>query len=356
MTTQNTDVLIIGAGLTGLTLAYLLKDLNIKTTIIEANNRIGGRIITRRNTNEAPVDLGATWLVPQQTNVLNLLKALNIEVFEQYYGKTAIYQPNPTKQPQLVSLPNHDSVSYRITNGTQTLIETLKNQLDHTTIQTNTNAVSIQLKAENLEVQTNKQTFYSKYVVSTLPPALFNQNISITPKLPSVITDVLTKTHTWMHNSIRVGFTYKTPFWKHPQSSGTIYANSGSLQEFYDHSNAKQSLYALSGFMSANMADLDQAKRKQLALEQLTSYYGDIALEYLSYEECIWKNQKHTTHTTDNVVMPQQNNGHPLYKTPYLNKKLFIAGAETSPLFSGKMEAAVTSAMHVFNSLKAEIN
>ena len=356
MTTKNTDVLIIGAGLTGLTLAYLLKSLNLKTTIIEANTRIGGRIVTKRNTNEAPIDLGATWLVPQQTNVLNLLKSLQIDVFEQFYGSTAIYQPDPNKQAQLVSLPNNDSVSYRIKNGTQTIIETLTDQLDQTSIHTDTSAISIQLKAEYLEVKTNKETYHSKYVVSTLPPALFNQNISITPELPEVTTDTLSKTHTWMHNSIRVGFTYKTPFWKHPQSSGTIYANSGPLQEFYDHSNVTQSVYALSGFMSSNLSDLNKEQRKNLALEQLQGYYGDQALAYLNYEECVWIDQKHTIKPDNNFLMPQQNNGHPLYQERYLNDKLFIAGAETSAVFSGKMEAAVSSAMHVFNSLKAEID
>ena len=356
MTTKNTDVLIIGAGLTGLTIAYLLKSLHIKTTIIEANTRIGGRILTKRNPNEAPIDLGATWLVPQQKNVLNLLKTLNIEVFEQFYSSTAIYQPDPSKQPQLVSLPNNDSVSYRIKNGTQTLIETLAEQLDNTSIQTGTSAISIQLKAEYLEVKTNKETYHSKYVVSTLPPALFNQNISLIPALTEVITDTLSKTHTWMHNSIRVGFTFKTPFWKHPQSSGTIYANSGPLQEFYDHSNAEQSVYALSGFMSSNLSGLDKNQRKKLALEQLQSYYGDQALDYLSYEECTWIDQKHTIKPDNSFLMPQQNNGHPLFKERFLENKLFIAGAETSPVFSGKMEAAVSSAMHVFDSLKAEIN
>ncbi|WP_281847626.1 flavin monoamine oxidase family protein [Olleya namhaensis] len=356
MTTKNTDVLIIGAGLTGLTLAYLFKSLNLKTTIIEANTRVGGRIVTKRNTNEAPIDLGATWLVPQQTNVLNLLKSLQIDVFEQFYGSTAIYQPDPSKQAQLVSLPNNDSVSYRIKNGTQTLIKTLTDQLDQTSIHIDTSAISIQLKAEYLEVKTNKQTYHATYVVSTLPPALFNQNISLTPELPEVITDTLSKTHTWMHNSIRVGFTYKTPFWKHPQSSGTIYANSGPLQEFYDHSNAEQSVYALSGFMSSNLSDLNKEQRKNLALEQLQGYYGDQALAYLNYEECVWIDQKHTIKPENTFLMPQQNNGHPLYQERYLNEKLFIAGAETSAVFSGKMEAAVSSAMHVFDSLKAEIN
>ena len=352
MTTQKTDVLIIGAGLTGLTLAYFLKDLKLKVTIIEASNRIGGRILTKHNTNEASIDLGATWIVPQQTAVLNLLKSLNIDVFNQFYGPTAIYHPDPKQHPQLVKLPDNDSVSYRVKNGTQSIIEALANQLENVTIATNTSATAILLKEELLEVKTSKQTYVCQYVVSTLPPALFQQNISTQPELPEPLQHVLSKTHTWMHNSIRVGFTYKTPFWKDNHSSGTIYANSGPLQEFYDHSNAEQSFFALSGFMSGSLHDLNKDQRKKTALKQLQSYYGDQALDFLSYEECVWINKKNTSSNSDSFLMPQQNNGHPLYKDTYLNNRLYIAGAETSPVFSGKMEAAVTSALHVFNMLK----
>jgi monoamine oxidase len=51
--------------------------------------------------------------------------------------------------------------------------------------------------------------------------------------------------------------------------------------------------------------------------------------------------------------MPQSNNGHPLFQNTYLDNRLFIAGAETSAVFSGKMEGAITSAQFVFNKLKA---
>lgn len=355
MTTQDKDVLIIGAGLTGLTLAYLLKQTPLKVTIIEANTRIGGRILTKYNTNEAAIDLGATWIVPQQSNVLNLVKQLDIKLFKQSYGKTAIYHPDNSKQPQLVTLPNNDSVSYRIKDGTETIIKTLANTLPKHTFKTNTSVQSLQLKAETILVQTDKQNYNSRYVVSTLPPALFNQKISIQPELPDNLINVLANTHTWMHNSIRAGFTYKTPFWNNQNTSGTIYANSGPLQEFYDHSNATQSLFSLSGFMSGSLLHKTKNERQQMALQQLQSYYGNQALEFLSYEECIWQQQPFTTPSYDNFVMPQQNNGHPLFKSTYLNNKLFIAGAETNTRFSGKMEAAVTSAHEVFNLLKEEI-
>jgi len=45
---RRTDVLVLGAGLSGLHAALLLQDLGIEVQVIEANTRVGGRIWTRR--------------------------------------------------------------------------------------------------------------------------------------------------------------------------------------------------------------------------------------------------------------------------------------------------------------------
>lgn len=353
MTTKKTDVLIIGAGLTGLTLAYYLKNLDIAVKVVEANSSIGGRINTKYNTNQAPIELGATWLIEQQVNALALLKALDIPIFEQYYGNTAIYQPDQNQAAQLVQLPENNSVSYRITNGTYSIINTLVQKLQQNTIVCNQSIHSIKLLTNGLEASSNDTKYHCKYIVSTLPPLLFSKKIKVEPALPIIVQTLLSKTHTWMHNSIRIGFTYKTPFWKADRTSGTIYSSVGSIQEFYDHSNADSNLYALSGFIKASSIENTKEERKNLALKQLQSYYGAQALAFESYEECVWTNKKHTTVASDSFLMPQTNNGHPLYQNSYLDNKLFIAGAETSAIFSGKMEGAITSAQFVFEKLKA---
>jgi len=55
------NIMIIGAGMAGLVAGSLLKDAGHKITIIEANDRIGGRILTKRNPffNNQYVELGA---------------------------------------------------------------------------------------------------------------------------------------------------------------------------------------------------------------------------------------------------------------------------------------------------------
>lgn len=53
--------LVIGAGIAGIGAAYLLKKAGKQVIVLEARNRIGGRMCTV-NLNEDVVDLGAQWI------------------------------------------------------------------------------------------------------------------------------------------------------------------------------------------------------------------------------------------------------------------------------------------------------
>lgn len=53
-------VIIVGAGPAGLAAARHLQRMNFQVTILEARDRVGGRVYTDRRTFSAPVDLGAS--------------------------------------------------------------------------------------------------------------------------------------------------------------------------------------------------------------------------------------------------------------------------------------------------------
>jgi len=55
-------IIIIGAGISGIAAAKTLYDKGYSVTIIEARDRVGGRMNTDRTTLSAPCDLGASWI------------------------------------------------------------------------------------------------------------------------------------------------------------------------------------------------------------------------------------------------------------------------------------------------------
>ena len=66
-------ILIIGAGIAGLTAARELHDAGIQTTVIEGRSRIGGRLHTSHTWSDLPMDLGASWIHGTRNNPITQL-------------------------------------------------------------------------------------------------------------------------------------------------------------------------------------------------------------------------------------------------------------------------------------------
>jgi monoamine oxidase len=70
---KNPHVLIIGAGMAGLTAARQLHDAGIAVTIIEGRQRVGGRLHTSHEWPDLPMDLGASWIHGTKNNPITQL-------------------------------------------------------------------------------------------------------------------------------------------------------------------------------------------------------------------------------------------------------------------------------------------
>jgi len=343
----NHPILIIGAGLTGLTLAYYLRKKGINYHLLEARARIGGRILTHYQENAAPLEMGATWLGKKHEEINKLLTELNLEIFEQALGERAIYEPISTSPPQLVSLPPNNEPSYRIKGGSSFLINTLAEEIGKENISLNQIVTNISSTPNGLSVKTKTAEFQANLVVSTLPPFLLTNTIEFRPNLPNELTEIATSTHTWMSDSIKVGLRYNTPFWRAENSSGTIVSNVGPIPEMYDHADDKEQYFSLKGFFNGAYFSVSKAKRLEMVLTQLEKYYGPQVRNFLSYEEGVWRNQPFTFTPYDQHVLPHQNNGHSIFSKPLIDGKFYLAGAETAEQFPGYMEGAVRSAQRV---------
>ncbi len=352
METRKSDLVIIGAGLTGLCLAYLLRAQNLNISILEARGRLGGRIRTAYQSESAPIEMGATWLGSKHTQLNALLRELDIATFEQVLGQKAIYEPISTSPHQMVTLPPNHDPSYRIKGGSSALIQKLASRIKSDQIHLNQIVESIQVVENKLQVKTTDLVFQAPLVVSTLPPHLLVTRVKVEPELPVDLTNLMKQTHTWMGESIKVGLRFSSPFWRKNHSSGTIFSNVGPIPEMYDHADFDDQFYALKGFLNGAYFSMTKADRLNLILVQLRKYYGKEVEHYLDYEEAVWRKAPFTYAPYGGHVLPHQNNGHRLYQVPYLGGKLFIAGAETASQFPGYMEGAVRSAQHVFQQIQ----
>jgi len=352
---NRTPVLIIGAGLSGLTLLYLLRKEGLDGLILEARGRAGGRILTAKGDCGPTVDMGATWLGPAHTRIQALLDKLNIDRFEQHMGENAIYEPNSMTPHQLVTLPAGQEPSWRIRGGTSTLIKALCKEAGEERIHTGQQVRKISEKDSMLLVKSDTDTYEADVVVSTLPPKLIREHIEFEPGLPEEVTEIMSSTHTWMGESIKFGLSYDQPFWHSKTSSGTVFSNAGPITEMYDHSNSGGTRFALMGFLNSSYFSLSSNQRLGKVLEQLRSYYGEQADNYLDYHEIVWSLEEFTYHPYKKHILPHQNNGHDVFKKPWLNGKFFMAGAETSSVSPGYMDGAVNSAERVLKQIKGQL-
>jgi len=354
--TFSSDIIIVGAGLTGLTTAKLLLEQGKSIKILESRSRIGGRIHTLGFEENKPIEMGATWLGYGHKQLYDFLNEIGLEVFIQELGQKAFFEPISTSPPYLASLPKNDAPSLRIKGGSAKLIKTLSDEVGDENINTSEKVISITLNPNYIEVASDKATYRANKVISTMPPNLLINQVKFNPELPDELKSVASDTHTWMGESIKVALSYPKPFWQNENSSGTILSNVGPINEMYDHSNYEKNYYVIKGFFNSSFYTVSREERKQMVLKQLKKYYGSVVEEYNNYFEQVWMQEPDTYYTYSTHILPHQNNGHQIYQQTFLNNRLIIAGSETSQNYPGYMEGAIFSAKTVSNIISNDLS
>lgn len=90
--TYEADVVIVGAGMAGLRAAETLQSAGKTVIIVEANDRVGGRVLTEEVTPGVHLELGAQWIGAGQDRVADLASELGVETFAQFEDGETSYE------------------------------------------------------------------------------------------------------------------------------------------------------------------------------------------------------------------------------------------------------------------------
>ncbi len=329
-----TDIVIIGGGISGLHTAYQLEKLGVNYMLVEARERLGGRILSRNydtknslsssesgsnyDDDKPAYDLGPSWFWPGQMNMEALVKELGLldSVFLQQGSGESVYEDqlgNIQKGFYGISMEG----TYRLKGGIRQIITSLKRRIDKDKIKIYTQANRIEFidnqivttvveksenekaKQEKSEARTNQ--IKSNKVVIALPPRIAMSSIEFKPSLPKIRTKELNNYSTWMAGHAKVIAVYDSAFWLNQGLSGDAVSQLGPLREIHDASSDSNNGYALSGFVGTpgRYRKGNEDEICKAAIDQLVRLFGETAANPIDVVLQDWAQEEFTATEID---------------------------------------------------------
>ena len=336
---QTTDIAIIGAGLAGLTCAHVLHAQGLTVTVIDAADRIGGRIRSLRDAEgTALADLGPTWVwPPHQPVVARWLDRLDLATFDQANDGASViegYHPAPVRAP----LPGQDGM-VRIVGGPAAMVHAMAAGLPGAALHLNRRVTRIDRAAAGLTLTDDSgRQIAARHVVLATPLRVAATGI-VMPDAPAALLQAMRATPTWMAGQAKAVMLYDRPFWQAQGLSGRIASRIGPLTEVHDHSSATGQA-ALFGFVGLPPAARDPAPLKAAIRAQLARCLGPEAGQPHSITIQDWARDPL-------ICTPADHDGaHPdlppaILRQPHLDGRLHLAVSETSTRSPGLIEGAL---------------
>jgi len=348
---EHHSVIIIGAGLSGLAIARRLQQKQQDVILLEARERVGGRILSAsiNKQSDARVDMGPAWVWPDfQPRLSKLLTELNVKLFKQYTTGDMLFEQGENNIERYAGQSSHNQ-SYRIAGGASALIDALQSHLPMPSVHLNTQVISIDQSSLNIETvcDAKPHQYSADKIILALPPRLIQQNIIFNPPLDDELVTLWKNTSTWMAGHCKIVFIYEVAFWREQGLSGEVFSQCGPLTEIYDASPVDESFYALTSFVGLNAQQRQQLKYEQLiklCMAQLQRLFGEASQSVKDIQIKDWSREQYTSSEIDCQAMPQ----HPQYSEAaprgFCNNKIILAGTEVAREHGGYLEGALESA------------
>ena len=341
----NTEILIVGGGLSGLAAAWQLSRANMDVILVDSRDRIGGRVLTSDG-----CDLGPSWIWPGQPLVASALDRLDIPFFEQHGQGQSVYQ-DATGRVQVIDEPSSMSGSLRISGGVGKLATEMRNQIESSRIRLRHSVDAILKQGDSIHIhcQTPKgpQIFEAQKIAIAIPPRLAAE-IDYSPALPLPTIQKLQATPTWMAGHAKFFAVYDSPFWRNNGLCGTAVSRKGPMAEIHDATPSAENQFVLFEFVGLNpakRASMGEARITEQTIQQFVELFGDKAGSPKSTHYQDWSLEEFTAAASDRV--PQTR--HPQYGLQLdvgadWQGKLSFTASETSFVNGGLIEGALEAA------------
>ncbi|WP_299894433.1 NAD(P)/FAD-dependent oxidoreductase [uncultured Ruegeria sp.] len=341
---MRTDTLIIGGGLSGLSLATQLVDQGQEVLVVEARNRLGGRILTEAR-GDGRFDMGPAWFWPGQPRIAALIERLGLHRFDQFSSGTLSFEDEQGRVKRGRGFSSMEG-SYRLMGGLAALTDALSARLPDGVIQLSTQITALVQSEGEVRVTTQSGRHISaRHVVLAIPPRIAAELI-FEPALPDGTLSAMREIATWMAGQAKALAVYDTPFWRDDGLSGDAMSRSGPMVEIHDASPASGGPFALFGFIGIPpQSRRDEGVLRQQVLAQLGRLFGHKATRPSTLFLKDWAFDRFTA--TDLDLQPLYT--HPQYglskaMTRIWEDRIIFSGTETAAQFGGYLEGALEAA------------
>jgi len=366
---ETLKTVIVGAGISGLHSAYELAKQGQSVRVLEARERVGGRIfsVALDEPQHAKFDLGPSWFWPGQTNIETLVAELGLKdaVFTQYSQGEAIYEASgqpPQRGVQGLSMRG----SYRVDGGLARITTALYDKIieisGKQSITTNTPVTEIEREANGLikvSYQRNEgeiEHLMCEHVIIAMPPRVALKHIDFTPQLMPSRTKELQQVATWMAGHAKATIVYKTPFWRKAGLSGDAFSQQGPLSEIHDASPNDSSVSALFGFFATppQHRKSDWQESGKLIVTQLTRLFGGDAANPIKVIGKDWaKDNLVATDLDQHIPNHHPSNNLSTIVEPGWQQSLIWSGTETAEgHYNGYIEGAIMASKVAVSYIK----
>jgi monoamine oxidase len=355
-----TDVIIIGGGLSGLAVADKLTRNERDWILLEARDRLGGRILSLPTAETVRrFDLGPAWLWPHNERMLATCERLGIRLFEQHAEGNLIFQDASGMVRRDLAFSTMAG-ALRIEGGIALLIERLAEMLPQERLRVMHRVVRLSRQGDSIEVEAMASgvpaRFSANSVVLALPPRIVAKTIVFAPELPKDAAAALSSVPTWMASHAKAIAVYDEPFWRSQGFSGDAISHHGPMLEIHDASPCDGAVGALFGFIGTPVRERSGSEDEMRAsvIAQLVELFGREAATPKMYFYTDWASEPETATTADYQLLSH----HPTYGMPpslsgLWDGCLVIAGTEVGEENGGFLEGALEAASAAIAILKS---